>query len=458
MKQPIVYMASFALLFLTACTFIAKADEGEKKASASHPPYQVDIRTEIEELDEYHMTVHFPETPNNQIDQTIIDYINQKKAEFKQKSYQSFQEIGKARPHELHIDFEVLYQDGNFFVVRFIETMDVGRADISVEQTVMNFNKDQGNRIEVDEFFKENVNYVHKMADFAINELSDKVGENRMPEFQHQVSPLAENYQNLAWTGEGFVLFLNHSQKGWDKITVGHKSIKKLLQPDYAKVWLDQSSHVSDKKNKIVSVSDPVEISSSSEKVVAGQKVALTFEDGPHPEYTKNVLEVLDHYQVEATFFMIGKRVKYYPEVAQAVVEQGHEIGNHSWSHPRLSRLNSSQVEEQIASTQKVIEEATGQKPDLLRLPFGDKPVSPNQTGLNTIPLTVDSEEWQTKEPKQIAAEVISQVESGSVIVLQQLQPSTIEAIEIVIKQLSEQGYQFVKASQLQIDNHYTVE
>ncbi|MCA9645298.1 MAG: polysaccharide deacetylase family protein, partial [Myxococcales bacterium] len=104
----------------------------------------------------------------------------------------------------------------------------------------------------------------------------------------------------------------------------------------------------------------------------ADQGVVLTFDDGPHPEHTPRILDILEENNVRATFFLVGRKVRLHPEVVKQIVERGHGIGLHGYQHDRLfSWKTPKYVEEDIARTQKAIEEACGQRPTLFRPPIG---------------------------------------------------------------------------------------
>lgn len=179
MKPIIIYMALFSLLLMAGCSFIANANE-DSKTSQAEPIYDVNIQTEIVEFEEYHITVHYPDTPNNQINQTIIDYVNQKKAAFKKESYKSLQENEVKSSHELHIDYEVLHQDHRFFVVQFEETMDVVPGEPVIKKTTINFDKKNGKRIELKDLFKEDLPYIDRLVEFTAGVLKKDEDHRQM--------------------------------------------------------------------------------------------------------------------------------------------------------------------------------------------------------------------------------------------------------------------------------------
>ncbi|MGI8313514.1 polysaccharide deacetylase family protein [Halobacillus mangrovi] len=454
MRRPILYIAILGLLLLTACSFIASADESaDSSESTAQPSYEVTMETEIVEYEEYHITIHYPQTSNNKINQTIIDYVNQRKAAFKKESYQSIQEHGKAKSHELHIDFEVPHQGSSFFVVRFEETMDVGEPELIHDQTVMNFGKKNGKLIQLDQLFKNDRDYVEHLTKLTKEKLRDDLSEEAYyhTEVQEVLKAVSTNYENIALTGNGLEIYLNHAVATLpEKVVISQRSIKDLLNDSYSEALMSEGIKQVSHKQHVDSSQETKKIEKSEEESNSESKrIALTFDDGPHPKVTPNVLKILEKYEAKATFFMIGKRVQYFSETAKMVADQGHEIGNHTWDHPRLTRLSAEEVDNQIDRTQEIIKEVTGVQPRMIRLPFGEVPSQFSSTQLKIIPLDAHGENWQEKEPEQLAQELIENVESGDTLLLHDLQSTSVEVLELVLHELNNKGYKIVKVSEL---------
>ncbi|MGR9048358.1 polysaccharide deacetylase family protein [Halobacillus faecis] len=449
MRQPIIYTILFVLLTASGCSFIANANEESGEKTGNQAMYKVSIETDINEYEEYHMTAHYPQTPNNQIDQTIIDYVNQQKALFKQESYKSKQKNDGNQSHELHIDFEVIHQNQRLFVVRFMETMDLGKDGVMTNQTVMNFDKKNGKALSLEELFKEDIYYVDRLHTWTKEKMIDAGEENSKIMDKLEAKP--EFYEDIAMTGEGILVFLDGPSNGESiRVMIEKDKVSKLLRSDYKDAF-KESPEATSKSTAENQESDMKYQDFSLENHLheEGKEVALTFDDGPHPEVTRKILDVLDKYEAKASFFMIGKRVGYYPEVTQEVSERGHEIGNHTWNHPRLSRLSDDQIHQQISSTQTILEQVTGQKVDLLRLPFGNMPSANYQEEGNVVPWTIYSEKWEDLKPEAVAEDILYEVEDGSIILLHDLQLSTVETVDLLLEKLTAKGYKVVPVSHL---------
>lgn len=171
--------------------------------------------------------------------------------------------------------------------------------------------------------------------------------------------------------------------------------------------------------------------------------VALTYDDGPSPD-TPRLLDVLAHAQVRATFFMIGMSVQKRPEVARAVSEAGHEIGNHTWSHPRLGDVDLSDQQREVFATEYAIIDATGVTPSLLRPPFGVYDDATRSMDFGIALWSVETNDWKTRDPLLTAERALVDTRPGSVVLMHDLHPETVDAAALVIAGLSSDGHRLV--------------
>jgi peptidoglycan/xylan/chitin deacetylase (PgdA/CDA1 family) len=177
--------------------------------------------------------------------------------------------------------------------------------------------------------------------------------------------------------------------------------------------------------------------------------LALTFDDGPNAQVTPQILDILARQQIKATFFIVGMRVPGQEHLLQREHREGHEIGNHSWSHPDLSKLSPEDAEAQIQSTQHIIAAAGVPAPKILRPPYGavnDMVAAHNN--LSIVRWNVDPEDWKLQDPAKIDEALLAHVHPGSIVLLHDIYPTTVAAVEPAI-QILKQQYQFVTVSQL---------
>lgn len=187
-----------------------------------------------------------------------------------------------------------------------------------------------------------------------------------------------------------------------------------------------------------------------NEVVVQKKKVALTFDDGPHPKVTERILAVLRQYDIKATFFALGQNVEKYPQIVKQAADEGHEIANHSWSHANLIKLSDAQIAAELNKTNEAIYKATGKYPDMYRPPYGA--INANvrsQTSMETVMWNVDTLDWKHRTPEKTLAYVKEQVKDNSIILMHDIHSETADALEAVINYLIDQNYEIVTVSEI---------
>ncbi|MGG6313606.1 polysaccharide deacetylase family protein [Paenibacillus macerans] len=186
--------------------------------------------------------------------------------------------------------------------------------------------------------------------------------------------------------------------------------------------------------------------------------VAFTFDDGPNPLYTPQVLEILREVRGKATFFMIGTQMEKSPETARAVHEQGHEIGNHTYTHPHLPELGPVECRRELKQTEELIVQATGAKPKVYRPPYLDtnEPVAAITAGEFGYPaigaVNGAAKDWEMPGVRHIVDKTREQVRPGSILLFHDGfddRSQTVEAIRILAHELTEEGYRLVTVSEL---------
>lgn len=185
--------------------------------------------------------------------------------------------------------------------------------------------------------------------------------------------------------------------------------------------------------------------------------VALTFDDGPDKNYTMDVLDILRKNKLKATFFTVGIQVKKYPEIMKLIAQDGHAIGNHSYHHPNLSKLDSKTIKEEIKWTDYLIEESVGYVPRLVRAPYGA--LSPlvrsimKDNNRELVGWTVDTRDWAGESVANMRANVNKNTKPGGIILMHSFGSkhlkNTVELLPLIIEDLSKKGYTFVTVDEL---------
>lgn len=181
--------------------------------------------------------------------------------------------------------------------------------------------------------------------------------------------------------------------------------------------------------------------------------IALTFDDGPHPVMTEKLLNVLEKEKVPATFFVVGKMAERYPQILERIARSGNEVANHTYHHPRLSRLDDKDIISELAQTRAVIQRITGKDSLLFRPPGGDytrrtlKVTS--QAGYKMVLWSILTKDVQGATADAIENRILRGADDGAIVLMHSGMPHTIAAMPDVISQLRQKGYQFVTVSQI---------
>jgi peptidoglycan-N-acetylglucosamine deacetylase len=264
--------------------------------------------------------------------------------------------------------------------------------------------------------------------------------------------------------GENFANVYNKPSAKWERHPLATKTIefdKQIFVPlvEVAKKFGMSVKYDRQLAKTFITTNIPAPKNSIQRGNIAKKIVALTFDDGPEDFYTPMILDILKEKHVPATFFVMGKQVEVFPTIMKRIVDEGHGIANHTWKHPSLPRITTSQVIEEVKSTQNVMEKTLGRKPDLFRPPFGaitkSDAIVLNELGMRNIMWTVDTLDWSGQSSSQILEIVQRDITPGGIILQHNFQSEarlldgTVEALPLIIDDLKEKGYQFVTVQTL---------
>lgn len=186
-----------------------------------------------------------------------------------------------------------------------------------------------------------------------------------------------------------------------------------------------------------------------AEKTITA-KVALTFDDGPHPVYTPQLLDGLKECGVHATFFVVGKNILGNEALLKRMETEGHLIGNHTYSHVKLSELDIARACAEVEKTNALICEVTGKEPEFIRPPFGEWKKA-MECSFEMIPVLwdVDPLDWTTKNTALVVERVLKDTKAGDIILLHDYYQSSVDAALEIVDALTERGYKFVTVDEL---------
>ena len=275
-----------------------------------------------------------------------------------------------------------------------------------------------------------------KAKEILLKELTSFLKDKKLE--QGKIDQLVKNFSdqdlsawNFDYKDSQIILYPSQAVENIDEIALPVSSFFDVVQSSYL---LDKDAELYkayyEKKNQKV--------------------VALTFDDGPNPATTNQALDTLSKYGIKATFFVLGKNVSGNEEILKRMKADGHVIGNHSWSHPVLSKLSLDEAKKQITDTEDAITKVLGSSSKLMRPPYGAITDDiRNSLDLNFIMWDVDSLDWKSKNEAAILTEIQRQARNGSIILMHDIHAETVNALPKIIDYLKEQGYHFVTVPEM---------
>lgn len=228
-----------------------------------------------------------------------------------------------------------------------------------------------------------------------------------------------------------------------------YKETDALIKKETRKIELDLITSSILNTTKIIDTS--IEYDSYNHSIIDYDKklVALTFDDGPNHN-TSRVLDILEKYNVKATFFILGTNIKGNEKTLARMNELGMEIGNHTYSHKLLTKLEDDEIEDEIKKVDNLIFEIVNEYPSLIRTSYGT--VNKRIKNIIDRPLiiwNIDTLDWKNHSSKKIADRVLTKVSDGDIILMHDIYRATSNSLEIIIPKLLEDGYQLVTVSEL---------
>lgn len=428
-----------------------------------YEPDVIGIQSIIETYDTYTSSIHYPVFGYQNIDEILYDFMQNRHELFSQELAEVLEANESKWPLELHLEYEIVYQTPRHAAILFKERKHLGSAQPSVNTFTFNFNFDTDKQLTLGDLFENNPDYLQIISELSYNLMSE--GE-LIPSavdlnwVKGGLSPHEKNYSNFLMKSKTLVIIFNKYQLG--PAFIGAPSIEIPYESLNAYLPLKESllNNFNGRIRKLTS--DPLYSIDSEAKNLDPEeqetvpdsfykkRIAITFDDGPHPIYTPIIVDTLKNYDAKATFFFLGNRISDYPDVVRHVFAEGHMIGNHSFSHPQLSRMSSEDILNEVVKTQNIIENATGFSPFLMRPPFGAiNDVVMATAEMPMILWSIDSEDRIYNDPDYIVNYVLDHAFDGAIIRLHDTLPNTTQAIGPMVDGLISAGYELVTVDKL---------
>ncbi|USK84748.1 polysaccharide deacetylase family protein [Peribacillus asahii] len=397
-------------------------------------------------------SVSYPFFEMNIIDETLKNYVTERISQYEKEL--SGKNSSQKETSELSITYDIVHYSKQTVTIVFEEYKQIDKRDGYIDLQTFNFDIPLQKSLSLEDVFKENSDYLSILSTISYAQLKKNQDiAASMHTLKDGTKPIKENFRHFSILEDTIVLYFRPNQVAPDHLGVQTIAIKKNV---FKNDLLDTYQNNKANKNKIKEIQPPnavAELPKREMNIDPNKKViALTFDDGPNTSTTTTILKALKKYDSHATFFVLGSRVKYYPDMITEMLEGGNEVGNHSWDHPQLTRLNKKQVTSQIEETQSIIKKVSGYEPIHMRPPYGatNKKITKYFKKMDVILWDIDSEDWKVRNKDKIVKRVMAQAEDGKVVLMHDIYQSSAEAAVEIIKRLNKQGYQLVTISELQ--------
>ncbi|MFJ7952572.1 polysaccharide deacetylase family protein [Lysinibacillus sp. NPDC096418] len=386
--------------------------------------------------------INYPQTESKSFNEEVTQYVQSSKEHYL-KSMKEHKN-NKDNSGELNISFETYPYNEDYYSFILTKSLYLGGANHEVTTKTYFFNNKTGTIIDMKTLLQNDENNLATLAAHVRSELQqnpklkDQLFEE---ELIAATEPIWANFDRFAIFEDSLVIYFDEYEIATG--AVGAPLVKlslSLINPLLA----------SEFQIAMEEMKPPVTNGQDNSNDPNIKRIALTFDDGPHPKVTEQILNLLDKYQAKATFFMLGSRVQYYPDIAKDVLARGHEVGNHSWNHPVLTKLSIEQVSKEYTSTAGAITQAIGQGPTVFRPPYG----ATNETVNGQIPVpvvlwSIDTMDWKHRNAQQLLPYVQNNLHNNAIVLMHDIHQSTADGLEAVLTYLQEQGYEFVTVSEI---------
>ena len=487
---------SIAIIALTVSAIYLISQTTKNEASSLPEKKQASTSVVIDTIDSHYpgikiitetsndtyipFAIQYPQSLHSSFNEAISRYISTAKQNYL-TTMEENKKLGSKFTGELNISFETLsHHSGNYSFV-LVNSSSTGAATGTTEIRPFHLNPETGETFTIADLFGRSPKNLETLSTIGREAIYNDplLADHLFPEEVHiQTEPIWANFDNFAITDQSLILYFDESELaaravGPPIIAIPLSDLNSFLSDKFQSVVddTDENTITKDPVKEENAATPPIDTESSTnqgnnhtteddtegsteevEEVDDGIKqIALTFDDGPDPKSTIQILETLNKYDAKATFFMLGSRVEYYPEIAKKVQEAGHELGNHTWTHPDLTNANVEKVHNEINETSSIIENVTGQKVTAFRPPYGavNKTVR-SQTNLPVVLWDIDTLDWKHRDPNQLLEQVKGATKDGSIILMHDIHQSTADGLDAVLAHLQSEGYTFVKVSELQ--------
>ena len=411
----------------------------------------IEIETEIGEYDKFKYALHFPRTESDVINKEIQTFISQQRQHFLEVAQNV--DIEESQFSELNLDFEISHLSDPFLSIVFTSTMNIPETDSTSMIYTLNFDRLNNSVLSLEDILcnENSLEYLQELSQRQLLQNDQLVELVKTDKLTDGISPKLENYKTFSLLDQSLNIYFNNSQfQSPDiesfNIALTYNTLTGIIKPSFLQSIYKVASTETELLSETIGTTEDV----LTKLDPAKKYVAITFDDGPHKDYTPRILDILKKYNAKATFYVLGNRLTYYPDIVKRAYDEGHEIGNHTWSHPNLTGLTKEALIKEVNNASNEIAKIIGKTPKTIRPPYGA--YDDRLKEVVSMPLilwSVDTLDWKHKNKERIKQVVQNNVTNGSIILMHDIHQASADALEDVIISLTRQGYHFVTVSEL---------
>ena len=392
------------------------------------------------------VSIEYPITKNNKINKTIAQVITRADRDFR---YTATNVLTFNQPMTETISYQITHNNSAALSIIVNIKQDIHGAHPVSLTHFWTFDKKSGEVISLSDLTEQSEKAAEEIVAAARNNIKETIKQRQQAELDLSETITQETLSNFVITDGGNSLAwpigqasLLPSAYGEMTIKVPIDAVAKYLQNPTARKLANIPKPPEPKPAPKPAPAVPAPAPTTGNKVIA-----LTFDDGPGP-YTAHLLDVLDQYGAKATFFLIGSKVSSQANVVRSIHARGHQLGNHSWSHPELPKLPVDQIAGEIDRTNDAIKQATGVTPAILRPPYGAvNGVVLEQLrlrGMSSILWSVDTRDWADRNSDIVCSRAVAGAQPGAIILMHDIHQTSVGAVPCILSALKQQGYSFV--------------
>ena len=405
------------------------------------------IRSKFVTRDTKHekVSIEYPITSNSKINKLIARTIDRADGDFRHTATNA---PTFDRPMTETISYQVTHNNSVALSIIVNIKQDMHGAHPVSLTHFWTFDKKSGEVIGLDNLTEKSEEAIKAIVAAARHDVAQTIKQRQQPEANLDEMITKEALSNFTITDDGNTLAWPIGQASLLPSAYGEMTIK-VPTATVAK-YLQNST-----AQKLASFPEPPEPKPAPAAPTAanpGKVIALTFDDGPGP-YTAHLLDILNQHDTKATFFLIGSKVSAQADVLRRMHAHGHQLGNHSWSHPELPKLPVNQIASEIDRTNDAIKQAAGVTPAILRPPYGAVNSAVLEQlrlrGMSSILWSVDTRDWADRNSDIVCSRAVAGAHPGAIILMHDIHQTSVNAVPCILNALKQQGYSFVTIQRL---------